>query len=83
MPSRWNVSRALLAVNVVMALLAVAPVAAQPLPRSLTIGSNPPGTAIATAITIALAHSTRCSVTRVGMPSVPCQLAGSLNHVRR
>jgi uncharacterized protein len=38
-----NISRLLIAATVVMVLLNIAPVEAQNLPRSLTIGSNPPG----------------------------------------
>ena len=51
--------------------------------RRLRPSSSPPGTAITTAITIAFPHNTRCSMTRCGMPSGPCQLAGSLNQTRR
>src|SRR6266850_3778383 len=43
MSTRRNIRRFLIAATVVMALLNIAPVEAQNLPRSLTIGTNPPG----------------------------------------
>jgi uncharacterized protein len=44
MSTRRNISRFLIAATVVLSLPNIAPVEAQNLPRSLTIGSNPPGT---------------------------------------
>jgi uncharacterized protein len=44
MRKRWAISGSWIAANLLMALLASGPVEAQKLPRSITIGTNPPGT---------------------------------------